>query len=82
MKNVYDNGRIILGEVILVKDYICKNADDITEVADIIEDLENLDADAIVAVNYDHPMGYTLEYWSNDHIVDENNLEVNEEGEI
>jgi hypothetical protein len=74
MKNVYDNGRIILGEVILVKEYICKNADDITEVADIIEDLENLDADAIVAVNYDHPMGYTIEYWSNDNIVDEDKI--------
>lgn len=70
MKNVYDNGRIILGEVIFVKDYICKNAEDINEIADIIEDLEDLDADAIVAVNYDNPMGYTIEYWHKDHIVD------------
>ena len=67
--DVYDNGEIILGKVIWVKEYICKNADDITEVKDLINDLEDLDADAIVGVNYDHGMGYSIDYWTHNDIV-------------
>jgi hypothetical protein len=70
--DVFDNGKIILGKVIRIKEYIYKNADDITEVADLIkdlEDLEDLDEDTIVAVNYDNPMGYTIEYWTYNDIV-------------
>ena len=74
--NVYDNGEIVLGKVIWVKKYIRENADDITEVEDILKDLEeivakcdNLDADTIVAVNYDHGMGYSIDYWTYNDIV-------------
>jgi hypothetical protein len=66
---VYDNGSMILGKIIWVKEYICRNEDDITEVTDIIHDLEDLDADTIVAVNYNHPMGYTIDYWTYNDIV-------------
>lgn len=67
--SVYDNGTIILGKVKWVKDYICKNADNITELKDLIHDLEDLDADTIVAVNYDLGMGYSIDYWTYNDIV-------------
>lgn len=67
--DLFDNGKILLGKVIRVKEYICKNADDITEVADLIKDLEDLDEDTIVAINYDNPMGWTIEYWTYNDIV-------------
>lgn len=62
--DIYDNGEYLLGKVINIKEYICKNAEDISEVKDLIKDLEDLDADAIVCINYNHPMGYSIEYWT------------------
>ena len=67
--NVYDNGEIVLGKVKWVKKYIRENAEDITEVEDILKDLEDLDTDTIVAVNYDHGMGYSIDYWTYNDIV-------------
>lgn len=69
MNNVYDNGEMVLGSIYNVKEYICRNADDIEEVKDIIEDLENYDDRTIVAVNYDLGMGYSIDYWDKDDIV-------------
>jgi hypothetical protein len=68
--NVYDNGEIVLGKVIWVKKYIRENADDITEVEDILKDLEELYINDIVAIHYDHGMGYSIDYWTYNDIVD------------
>lgn len=76
MNNVYDNGAIVLGNIYNVKDYICRNCDDLEEVKELIEDLENFDEDVIVAVNYDSGMGYSIDYWGQDCIV--NNEEKGE----
>ncbi len=62
--DVYDNGECVLGKVINVKEYICKNAEDPEEIREIIHDLEDLDASSIVCINYNHPMGYSIEYWT------------------
>lgn len=67
--NVYDNGEIILGKVIWVKEYICKNTHNITEVKDLINDLEKLYINDIVAINYDQGMGYSIDYWTYNDIV-------------
>lgn len=67
--DIYDNGTIILGKVKWVKDYICKNADNIAELKDLIHDLEDLDANTIVAINYDLGMGYSIDYWTYEDIV-------------
>lgn len=67
MNNVYDNGEMVLGSVYNVKDYICRNADNIKEIKYLIEDLESLDNDCIVMVNYD--MGYSIEWWNKSHLV-------------
>lgn len=86
MKNVYDNGYSMLGSAKDLQKYLLNainNADnDTSDLREMLDEIKDYNDDTIVLINYEAPMGYTLEYWSNDHIVDENNLEVNEEGEI
>ena len=89
MKNVYDNGYSVIGNVKDLKKYLLKqmnNADnDTTDLREMIEDLKNYSDDTIVVIDYDAPMGYTIEYnniWSNDNIMDNDEIELNEEGEI
>ena len=70
--DIYDNGERILGKIIDVKEHICRYAEDIADVKEIIEELEDYDEDTIVVVNYNHPMGcYMLEsYWKNSDKID------------
>lgn len=75
--NVYDNGTMVLGSVYNVKDYICRNCDDLEEVKELIEDLENFDENVIVAVNYDSGMGYSIDYWGQECIVNNEEKEDN-----
>lgn len=44
MNNVYDNGKIVLGNIYNVKDYICRNCEDLEEIKGLIEDLEFLES--------------------------------------
>jgi hypothetical protein len=76
MNDVYDNGEIVLGSVYNVKDYICRNCYDVVEVKDLINDLEDLDEDSIVAINYDNGMGYSLDWWANRDKIENRNNEV------
>ena len=78
MKQVYDNGEMVLGQVYYVKNYIARNistSDMKEELYEIIKDLEDLDETDIVCVNYDNGMGYTIDYWKKNDVVkeDENN---------
>lgn len=70
MNNVYDNGTMIIGELNKVINYITRN-DKEEEYKDLIEDLEHLKQfnGVIVCVNYDLGMGYSIEWWENSHIV-------------
>lgn len=61
--SIYDNGCMVLGQVYFVKEYICKNTDNFDEVKDLINDLEDLNATDIVAINYDNGMGYSFDWW-------------------
>jgi hypothetical protein len=36
---------------------------------EIMEDLQKLEPDDIVAINYDHGMGYSIDYWTYNDIV-------------
>lgn len=72
MDKVYDNGTMVLGNVKNLKDYICRNCGDLEEVKEIIQDLEDLDEDTIVALNYDCGMGYSMDYWKKDDKVSKN----------
>ena len=70
MEQVYDNGYVILGKVDYVKRYVIKNCDESWEIEDLIKDLDDLEETDIVAINYDLPMGYRIECWAKDSIVE------------
>ena len=65
MQSIYDNGTMVLGTVKKIKKYLINNKEVVEEFDNIIEDLEDLQDDDIVAINYDLGMGYTMDYWSN-----------------
>lgn len=64
MNNVYDNGCIVLGMVKDVKSYILVNTEEMWETEDILKELEELDNNYIVSINYDLGMGYHIDYWN------------------
>lgn len=70
--DIYDNGCVMLGKVRNIKQYLARlmtKLDYQDDVRDILEDLKDMKDDTIVAINYDIPMGYTIEYWEfNDKI--------------
>ena len=68
MNNIYDNGAIMLGNVKMVKEFIKNAINDqkdlyFEDLENILEDINDLKDDTIVAINYDHGMGYSLDYW-------------------
>ena len=71
MNKIYDNGTIILGSIIDIKEYICKNCENFEEVKEIIEELENYDSDSIVAINYDNGMGLSYDFWTERDMIKE-----------
>lgn len=71
MNKIYDNGKMILGSIYNVKDYLCRNAEETWEIEDLINELEDLDEDTIVSINYDNGMGNTIDYWTNKDIIKE-----------
>ena len=69
MQNIYDNGEICLGEVKRIIEYFNTIGADIEEYEEILEELKKLNDDDIVAINYDHGMGYSIDWWTkNDKI--------------
>lgn len=61
MENIYDNGRICLGKVGKIRQYVIDNAGEIEE---ILEELKEFKANTIVAINYENGMGYSIDYWT------------------
>ena len=69
MQNIYDNGSLCLGEVKRIIEYFNTIGADIEEYEEILEELKKLNDDDIVAINYDHGMGYSIDWWTkNDKI--------------
>ena len=64
MQNIYDNGEICLGEVKRIIEYFNTIGADIEEYEEILEELKKLNDDDIVAINYDHGMGYSIDWWT------------------
>lgn len=59
MQNIYDNGRLCLGEVGKIRQQLIDNAEETWEIED----------NTIVAINYDNGMGYSIEYWTTKDII-------------
>ena len=69
MKEIYDNGEMCLGEVKKIIEYFNTTGADIEEYEDLLKELKELNDDDIVAINYDHGMGYSIDWWTkNDKI--------------
>ena len=69
MQNIYDNGRLCLGEVGKIRQQLIDNAEETWEIEDILEELKELEDNTIVAINYDNSMGYSIEYWTTKDII-------------
>ena len=75
--SIYDNGSLLLGNIKDVmkeferafkenKEENCK------DILDELKTLEEEDNAYIVLINYGHPMGYTIDYWTKDDLSDDN----------
>lgn len=69
MKNIYDNGRLCLGEVGKIRQQLIDNAEETWEIEDILAELKEFEDNTIVAINYDNGMGYSIEYWTTKDII-------------
>jgi len=69
MQNIYDNGRLCLGEVGKIRKQLIDNAEETWEIENILEELKEFEDNTIVAINYDNGMGYSIEYWTTKDII-------------
>lgn len=69
MQNIYDNGRLCLGEVGKIRQQLIDNAEETWEIENILEELKEFEDNTIVAINYDNGMGYSIEYWTTKDII-------------
>lgn len=75
MKKIYDNGEILLGEVKKIKEYtlkqFIKGLIDEEFKTDVLNDLKDFKDNTIVAINYDNGMGYSIDYWDDSDVIEE-----------
>lgn len=74
MNKIYDNGEMCLGSKKNLVEYFKKNlstSDMEEEIYDILNDLEDLKDNTIVAIDYDRGMGYGIDYWEESDVVKE-----------
>lgn len=77
MKNIYDNGALMLGNVqdlIMeiereIKEDIDMLGADMEDILKELRTLRDMDYEMVVCINYDNGMGYTIDYWSSNDIV-------------
>lgn len=75
MHNIYDNGAIMIGNVKMIKEEIKRQMEQdidicFADMEEILKDLEELEYNMIVVINYDCGMGYSIDYWhENDKLV-------------
>lgn len=69
MQNIYDNGRLCLGEVGKIRQQLIDNTEETWEIENILEELKEFEDNTIVAINYDNSMGYSIEYWTTKDII-------------
>ena len=77
MNNIYDNGALLIGNINMVINEVEKEIkEDIdmvfTDKEELLKDLLELkDIAEIVYIDYENPMGYTINYWCKNDIVKE-----------
>ena len=71
MKNIHDNGTSVIGNINDIIKYIENYGNlETSECEELLKELKELkDSVYIVMINYDNPMGYSIDYWcKNDKI--------------
>lgn len=84
MNKIYDNGALMLGNVqdlIMEIEKELKNGVDMfcADMEDILKDLKELrdiDYEMVVCINYDNGMGYSIDYWSSNDIINKESEEL------
>lgn len=77
MNKIYDNGALLIGNIDMVINEVKKEIkEDIdmvfTDKEELLKELEELkDIADIVYINYENPMGYTINYWTEKDIIKE-----------
>lgn len=77
MKNIYDNGALMLGNVqdliMEIEREIKQDIDmfdiDMEELLKDLKELRDIDYEMVVCINYDNGMSYSIDYWSSEDIV-------------
>jgi len=72
MNSIYDNGALMIGNIKEIIKYI-ENDETLEtwEFEDLLNDLKELnDKVEIVMINYENPMGYSIDYWNKDDKVE------------
>ena len=67
MENIYDNGALMIGNIKDIIKYIEQDENlEMWEFEELLQDLKELKntETEIVMVNYENPMGYSIDYWS------------------
>lgn len=83
MKNIYDNGALMLGNVQMVINEIEKELKngvdmfcaDMEELLKELKELRDIDYEMVVCINYDNGMGYSINYWSSNDIINKESEE-------
>lgn len=78
MINIYDNGALMLGNIkMVIKEIEKEIANDIDmcciDASELLKELKETEKELgdylIVCINYENPMGYTIDYWSDNDII-------------
>ena len=83
MKNIYDNGALMLGNVqdlIMeiereIKEDIDMLGADMEDILKELKELRDIDYEMIVCINYDNGMSYSIDYWSSNDIINKESEE-------
>lgn len=69
MNKIYDNGYYLLGKVEDILNYA--DADSLSDdlVVEMLEELKDYDKESIVCINYDNPMGCTIQAFGKQDII-------------
>ena len=77
MNKIYDNGSLMLGNVqdlIMeiereIKEDIDMLSADMEDILKELKELRDIDYEMVVCINYDNGMGYSIDYWSSNDII-------------
>ena len=84
MNKIYDNGALMLGNVqdLIMEiereikqdiDMFCADMEDILK---DLKELRDIDYEMVVCINYDNGMGYSIDYWSSNDIINKESEEL------